>query len=194
MRRADLLLPYNVSSGRERDQAEGGRGGAALPRRPLHRAQDPIVGAAPAEMTLERLADLGIGRIGVLRQQRRRRHDHPARAVATLERLLGDERSLHRMRPLGRAEPGQGRDRGAVGETRQAAHAGEDRLAVDQHGASAALPEAATELRAEDPGVVAQAQQQRSRRIGLDRDRPAVHPELISHASTISPGAGERTR
>ena len=103
-RGAGELLPYVESSG-DRDQAESGCGDIALPRRSLHRAQDPIVRAATAEMALERVADLGIGRSGVLRQQRRRRDDHPARAVAALERLLGDERGLHRVRLLGVPSP-----------------------------------------------------------------------------------------
>ena len=191
--RAGELLPYVESSG-DRDQAESGRGDIALPRRSLHRAQDPIVRPATAEMSIERVADLGIGRIGVLRQQRRRRDDHPARAIAALERLLGDEGGLHRVRLRWGAETGDGGDRSAVGEARHPPHAGADRLAVDQHGAGAALPEPAPELRTERRGVVAQAEQEWRRRIGLDRDRPAVDSELVSHASTISPGARERTR
>ena len=97
-RGAGKLLPYVAVDVASATRPRAAADGIALPRRPLHRAQDPIVRAAAAEMTVERLADLGIGRIGVLRQQRRRRHDHPARAVAALERLLGDERGLHRMR------------------------------------------------------------------------------------------------
>ena len=60
------------------------------------------VRAAAAEMDRERLADLVVGRIGILVEQRRGADDHPRDAVAALRGFLVDERLLDRMELVGR--------------------------------------------------------------------------------------------
>ena len=59
---------------------------------------DPIVGSAAAEMTGQRLAHVGIGRLRLLIQQFLGLHDHAVDAIAALRGLLVDEGLLQRMR------------------------------------------------------------------------------------------------
>src|SRR5215470_19660871 len=68
--------------------------------RALDRGKDAHMRAAAAEIVGERLADVGVGRFPVGREQRRRFHDHAVDAVAALRRLRIDESLLHRMRLL----------------------------------------------------------------------------------------------
>ena len=75
-----------------------GAGGA------LHGAQDPDVGAAAAEVAGECLADVGVVRLCVLRQEGGGRHHHARDAVAALGRLLLDERLLDGVECLCRAQ------------------------------------------------------------------------------------------
>ena len=68
--------------------------------RALDGAHDTHMRAAAAEIVGERLLDVGIARLLVRAQQRRRLHDHAVDAVAALRRLLVDKGLLHRMRLL----------------------------------------------------------------------------------------------
>ena len=76
-----------------------------LCRGALDRADDAGMRAAAAEIVGERLLDLGLARLLVLREEGRRLHDHAVDAVAALRGLFVDEGLLHRMRLLRRAEP-----------------------------------------------------------------------------------------
>jgi len=71
--------------------------------------------AAAAFEAGEPVADLRVGRMRVLAQQRRRGHDPAIDAVAALRHLLGDISGLKLVRMLGRAEPGEGGDLMALG-------------------------------------------------------------------------------
>src|SRR5262245_39994288 len=67
---------------------------------------DALVRAASAQVRLERLANLGIGRARAPRgEERSGLHHHPVDAISALGGLLLGERALHRMRVLRRAQP-----------------------------------------------------------------------------------------
>src|SRR5207237_9690693 len=120
-----------------------------------HGAEEPHVGARPAEVARGRRANLALGRAWVLCQQGRRGHDDAVDAVATLHRLLLEERLLERMGLLDRAESLERRD-GTADRCRHWGDAGADSVAVQVDGAGAALREAATEARAVQLQLVAQ--------------------------------------
>src|SRR5437762_965572 len=92
---------------------------------------------AAADVAGHRGHDLLVGRVGALRQERRRLHDLARLAVAALRHLLGDPRLLEGMLPLG-VEPFDRRDllSGGLGEGRLARP---HRRAVEVDGARAAL-------------------------------------------------------
>ena len=109
-----------------------------LLRRTVHGFEDLPVPGAAADVAGQRLADLGVGRLGVVAQERGGRDDEARRAEAALHRAGVDERALHRMHLL------------AVGEILDRAHvaalggAREDEtraheLAVHQHRARSAF-------------------------------------------------------
>ena len=60
--------------------------------------------AAAAEVAIQRSADMLIRRMGMAPEQRRSGHDHAWTTIATLRRLLLDERLLYRMWLIARAE------------------------------------------------------------------------------------------
>src|SRR5205807_1782863 len=99
---------------------------------------------AAAEVFGEGLPDLAIARVGRALEQRLAGHDHAVDAVPALGGLLLDECLLNRVGLLARAEPFERRDAqaGRLGDRHRARAHG---LAVHQHGARAALAEAAAE-------------------------------------------------
>src|SRR5262249_21783648 len=152
----------------------------------LDRAQDAHMGAAAALEAGERLPDLRVGRLLGLIEERGRRHDPAVDAVAALRHLLLHVGLLDRMRLLGRAEAGKGDDLAAT-HRRHRRHTGAHRLAVDVHGASAALRQAAAEMRVVERELVAQGVEQRHVGIGIDRLDLAVHVEGHSGHGCMSP-------
>src|SRR6266513_175734 len=128
-------------------------------RRALDRGDDLVVGAAAAEVARHVLHDL-LARRGLrLREQCRSGHDLARLAVAALRNLLGDPRLLQRMIALGR-QALDGGDFLAL-HRRDRRYARARRHAVDVHRACAALRDAAAELRAGEPELVADDPQQR---------------------------------
>src|SRR5262245_22348141 len=103
----------------------------------LDGAQDRNVRAAAAFEAGERIAQLGVGRLWILLQDRGGGHDPAVDAVAALRHLLFDVGRLQRMRFLGRA---QALDRGdaLAARRRHRQHARAHRLAVELHGAGPA--------------------------------------------------------
>ena len=115
-----------------------------------HRLDDVVVAGAAAEVALEALAHLGLGRVRVLVEQRDRRHDHARRAEAALQAVVLLERLLHRVQLAVGGQALDGGDLGAVGldgEHRARLH----RLAVEQHGARAARRRVAADVGAGEP-------------------------------------------
>src|SRR5262245_10843896 len=145
-----------------------------------HRANDAVMGAAAAEIGRQRRAHIRRVRLRIAVEQLLGGHDHAIGTVAALRRLLLDERRLQWMRVRDRAETFAGgdlarRDRADRGD------AGARGLAVDQHGAGAALRQSAAELGAVELEIVAQHVEQR--RVGLGRNRAAhaVDFEIDGH-------------
>src|SRR5262245_66499143 len=123
-----------------------------------------------------------------LREQRFRCHDHAVRAIATLGRLLGHERSLHRVRLLGCAEPLECRDR-VAGGLFDGRDAGARGCAVDQHGAGTALTEPTPELRTVQAERIAQDIEEWLSWIpGLDGGGTAVDLQLVWRHGTSPSG------
>jgi hypothetical protein len=66
------------------------------------RLQDPGVGAAPADISVESAARLLIIGVGMVFEQRNATEDHARRAVAALHGVCVEKRLLHRMElPIG---------------------------------------------------------------------------------------------
>ena len=161
MRIAAVLAAPGLRPGRGRKCARAGgeadsdatRGGRA----------HALVGPAATDVG-ELGVDVGVARIGIARDERRRRHDLPGLAIAALRHVLGDPRLLHRMLAVGR-QPLDGRDASAV-DTRDRHRAGPHRLAVDVDRAGAALRDAAAVLRSGEAHDIAQGPEERC--IGFD--------------------------
>src|SRR6185437_9331820 len=111
-----------------------------LSRGAMNRSPYPDIGAAAADIGDG--ADIGVGRIGLLLQERHRRQNLAGLAIAALRHILGHPRRLHRMRRAAFAKPFYGGDLFALGG-RYRQHAGADCLALDQHRAGTALGDAA---------------------------------------------------
>src|SRR5262249_34073695 len=119
----------------------------------------------------------------------RRLHDHAVDAVAALRRLLLDEGALHWVRPLRRAEAFERDYLLLCGDLRQRRDARAHGLAVDMHGAGAALTKPAAEARAMQREIVAERVEQRH--VGIidgDRDRLAVDVERFALRHVCPPG------
>src|SRR6516165_12112675 len=124
-------------------------------RRLLDGGSDAHVSAATADVSGHRSVDVGI--VGVWRRskQRGRRHDLPGLAVAALNDFEIEPGLLHLGARRGRADAFDGGD-GAVLQCAYRKNAGTHRLAIDMHGAGAALRYAAAELRPREPKDVAE--------------------------------------
>jgi hypothetical protein len=100
--------------------------------------------AAAALQASQPVADVGLGGVRLVAQQRRRGHDPAVQAIAALRRLLMDEGRLQRVRVFRRADAGEGDDLGGA-DLGDRQRAGALRRAVDMHGAGAALAQSAAE-------------------------------------------------
>ena len=77
-----------------------------------HRLDDVLIAGAATEVALQPFSDLGVARVGVLRQQVDRGQHHAGRAVAALQAVAFLERGLHRMPARRRFAVGQTLDGG----------------------------------------------------------------------------------
>src|SRR5436190_18526942 len=113
----------------------------------MNRGADAAVGSAAANVAGHGVIDIRVRWLWIFRKQCRRAHDLARLAVAALRHVLGDPGLLHGFADVTRADLF---DRGHLlaGDSRHRRHAGTRRSAVDMHSASAALRDAATELRA----------------------------------------------
>src|SRR5512146_810861 len=152
---------------------------------------DPHVCATATEIPVERGANLLARRSLGPRDERGRRHDHSVDAVGALRGLLVDERLLHRMRLVDRAEALDRRDR-AAGRGGKRSSARANRGAVDVHHARAALPKSAPELGSREPQVITQDVEERGVRRGGHVARRAVDDQSYGgarrHTTTRSVG------
>ncbi len=121
----------------------------------LYRVHNARMGAAAAEIVLQRVPDCGLVRIRGRRQQRHRRHDHTGGAIATLEGTGFEKGGLHRVQPPGAGQAFDGGDRfpGQIGGEHAACL---NWVAVDEHGAGATFAVAAAVLRSGQRQLLAQ--------------------------------------
>src|SRR2546427_160234 len=131
------------------------------------RGQHLRVAGAAAQVAGDSVADLFFGRVWILGEQRRRRHQHPRDAEATLRHAKSHERVLERMKGI---ETSQSFDRPhrATARLHREHETARHRLAVEVDGARAAVAGAAAFLGPGQGEVLAERVQQRH--IGLDED------------------------
>ncbi len=103
--------------------------------------------------------DLGIGRVGLVLEQSRNRHDHAALAVAALRHVIFDPRLLHLVQRAVLREPLDGGDV-LVHHHAHQHRAGAHRDAVDMDRAGPALRDPAAVLGAGQSDVLAQHPEQ----------------------------------
>src|SRR6058998_384919 len=170
---------------------------ASCPGDPPDGAQDPHVGPAAAEVSVERRAELGVARPRTLLQQRRGCHDHAVDAVPALGSLLGDECLLEWMGMLAGAQALERRhgpvDRGHRRHTRARG------AIADVDGAGTALGQATPELRAIQSELFAKHVQERRVSGGghpmtlpVDRDLERIRHEPGLYVSTPPHARDER--
>lgn len=75
-----------------------------------HTLVHPVIRDAMANVARHRLVNLGVARLRVFREQRRCRHQLPGLAIAALEQVLLDSRTLHRVEPGALRQPLDRRD------------------------------------------------------------------------------------
>src|SRR6185503_1284117 len=119
----------------------------------LHGAQDLGIGAAAAQVSAQRHADLRFTRGGIVLEQRGCREDLARRAEPALNGVVRDERLLHGMRSVGTKSFDRGHRRAlACGGERQARvdRASPLALRCHEYRAGATLSAAAGELGARE--------------------------------------------
>ena len=144
----------------------------ASPHRPNRRA-DVRIGRAAADVAAHELGDVLVAGGVALLDQLDRGHDLPGRAVAALERVVLDERALHRVQLVAVGEPFDRRDRVALGGERER-QAGEHAAPVDPDRARAAGALVAALLGPGQAQVLAQRVEQARARFERHRARGAV--------------------
>jgi hypothetical protein len=117
--------------------------------------ENVIVGSATAKIAAHTTADFLEGWVGVVPEKSFDSHDLSGRAVATLESIVLKKGLLHRPQLLTLHEAFDGGDFFALGLESQS-HAGVAGLALDKHGASAALPPLTTHLGSGQTQLLAQ--------------------------------------
>src|SRR6266480_426058 len=142
-----------------------------------------LMDGAAADVAGHRGVDVGVRRPRVRGEQRRRRHDLPALAIAALGDVERDPRLLHRVTG-GRREPFDGRDLPALCR-RDRRHARARRLAVDVHGTGAAQRHAAAELGAGELQVIAEGPEERHVRIDVQLAGVTVHGQFDGHVNDL---------
>ena len=163
-----------------------GRGRAAGVGHAPDRRLDAVVGHAPAQRVGHAFTDLGVGRMGVLVEERLGGEDLAVLAEAALWDLLVDPRHLQRVELAALCQPFEGGDLGAL-EGRHRPRAGSHGITLDQDRAGAALPEPAPEPRPGDPDVVAEHVEQGGGRVDVDGvGRPVDGEGVAAHRWLLS--------
>ncbi len=152
---------------------------------------DVVVARAAAQVALQALAHLGLGRARVLGEEGRQRHHHAGCAVAALQAVILAESLLDGVQLALVGHPLDRGDRRAVrlhGEHR----AGLDRLPVDEHCARAARRRVAADVGAGEADHLAQIVHEQQARLHLvlvaravDRNRDPHRPPFVG-ASAVA--------
>src|ERR1700754_169980 len=159
--------------------------GCHLGRRAQHRLDDAVVRTAAAKIAIERGSDLPVRGIRVFLQQRGCADQNAGDAVAALQRLLGDESGLQRMRQLGGSQSFDCSDV-LVRDGPQRCIARRHSMIADHDIASAAFIGAAAEMRPRHPQRAAQNVEQRPVGIGVDLGLDAIEAKSNAHCG-LSP-------
>ena len=134
-----------------------------------------MVGPAAADISRERIVDLTVRWIVVRGKQDGGRHDLPGLTISALGNLLLKPGPLHRMTSIGRESLDGGYAlTGSAGQQYLTRARG---IAVEDHGACAALSNSTSVLRAGHFQVIAQYPEQRHVRRHVDTRRLAIHFE-----------------
>src|SRR5258705_10898331 len=91
-----IVVSFDRWSGVDGCGRRGGGAGAHHRGRLADRRDDVVVASAAADVALDRVPDLVVGRVGVASEQIARRHDHARLAEAALEAVLRPEAFLER--------------------------------------------------------------------------------------------------
>src|SRR6266850_2287280 len=142
----------------------------------VDRRADTLIGAAAADVG-HRLVDVLVGRLRVLLQQRRGRHDLSRLAVAALRHVECRPCLLHGMR-AGDRKPLDGDDLVGGLQRTDGNGAGAPHFAVDMHRAGPALRDAAAVLGAGEAHLLADHPEQRGVGLRLHVADPAIDIEL----------------
>src|SRR5579872_990154 len=151
----------------------------------VYRLAHLLEGAAAADIG-NRFVDVLVGRLRLLLQKRRHRHDHAALAIAALGNVIGNPGLLHLVQG---AVVRQSLDRGDLLADRFAHRnpAGADGDAVDMDGAGAALCNAATVFGAGQANIFPDRPEQRRIGLDVDVDRFSVNCEVCHRDSLFGP-------
>src|SRR3954464_11913705 len=133
---------------------------------PLDGGDDVLVARTAADRARDRRAYLLVGRLWVLVEQRSRRHRHPGRAEAALERVLLVEPLLDRVELPVSLERLDGADLVALAHRREC-RARLERLAVHEDHACAAVRGVAAPMRTGQPGRVADEMHEERARLDI---------------------------
>src|SRR5918995_3459135 len=170
----------------------GGRALAHGPGGLADRQHDVVVARAAAEVALDRVPNLLVGRIVGPAQQVGGGHDHAGGAEPALEPVLLPERALERVKVVGVTQALDGRHAAAVclrGEHRAALHGS----AVEVDRACAALAGVAPDVGAGQAQVLAQHLDQQPSRLDVHLPAYAVHLERyvqLGHRDDLLPCTG----
>src|SRR5579859_636013 len=144
-----------------------------------------LEGAATADVG-DGFVNVLVGRLRLVLEQRRHRHDHPALAISALRNVVGDPGLLHLVQGAVVGEPLNGRDLLADGFADRHA-AGAHRDAVDVDCTGAALCNAATIFRAGEASILPNSPKQRRIRLDIDIYRFSVDCEVCHRDPLVSP-------
>src|SRR5436190_15604561 len=125
-----------------------------------------LEGAAAADVG-DRRVDVGVGRLRLLLEERRDRHDHSRLAIAALRHVVRDPGLLHLVQRVALREALDRRDLLARGRAHREG-AGAYCRAVDMNRTGTALRDAAAVLRAGEADLLANHPQKRGIRIDVD--------------------------
>src|ERR1700738_1238652 len=128
------------------------------------------------------LIDALIGRLRLLMEKRRHRHDHAALAISALRNVAGDPGLLNLVQGASRGQPFDGGDLFAVGVPDRHP-TGAHRDAIDVDGAGPALCNAATVFGSSKPDILPDRPKQRRIRLDVDVECFAVDREACHRVS-----------
>ena len=140
------------------------------------RIDDLVVAGAAAQHAADAVGDLGARRRRRAVEQVGCGHQHAGSADAALRGAVLQERAAQALGQPARANAFDGLDRRAAG-LRRRHQAGAHLLAVEEHGAGAAVARLAADLGSGEAELVAQRVGKRCERSGDSRDRPPVQRE-----------------